>query len=40
MTTIQHGIPADLHRPLFEKGKYFAFLGRSFSRIKDKTELS
>src|SRR6201982_3336737 len=28
MTTIQHGIPADLHRPLFEKGKYFAFLGR------------
>ena len=28
MTTIQHGIPADLHRPLFENGKYFAFLGR------------
>ena len=28
MTTIQHGIPADLHRPLFEKGKYLAFLGR------------
>jgi glycosyltransferase involved in cell wall biosynthesis len=28
MTTIQHGIPADLHRPLFEEGKYFAFLGR------------
>jgi glycosyltransferase involved in cell wall biosynthesis len=28
MATIQHGIPADLHRPLFETGKYFAFLGR------------
>ncbi len=28
MTTIQHGIPADLHRPLFENGKYVAFLGR------------
>jgi glycosyltransferase involved in cell wall biosynthesis len=27
MTTIHHGIPADLHRPLVEKGKYFAFLG-------------
>src|SRR5271169_3441708 len=28
MTTIHHGIPADLHRPLFETGKYLAFLGR------------
>jgi glycosyltransferase involved in cell wall biosynthesis len=28
MTTIHHGIPADLHRPSFEKGKYLAFLGR------------
>ena len=28
MTTIHHGIPADLHRPSFEKGEYFAFLGR------------
>jgi glycosyltransferase involved in cell wall biosynthesis len=28
MTTIHHGIPADLHRPSFETGKYFAFLGR------------
>jgi glycosyltransferase involved in cell wall biosynthesis len=28
MTTIQHGIPADLHRPSFEKGRYLAFLGR------------
>jgi glycosyltransferase involved in cell wall biosynthesis len=28
MTTIHHGIPADLHRPLFEKGSYLAFLGR------------
>jgi glycosyltransferase involved in cell wall biosynthesis len=28
MTTIYHGIPADLHRPLFETGKYLAFLGR------------
>jgi glycosyltransferase involved in cell wall biosynthesis len=28
MTTIHHGIPADLHRPLFETGRYLAFLGR------------
>ena len=28
MKTIHHGIPADLHRPSFEKGKYLAFLGR------------
>ena len=28
MTTIHHGIPADLHRPSFETGRYFAFLGR------------
>jgi glycosyltransferase involved in cell wall biosynthesis len=28
MTTIHHGIPANLHRPLFEKGSYLAFLGR------------
>src|ERR1700723_4774205 len=28
MTTIHHGIPADLHRPSFEKGEYLAFLGR------------
>jgi glycosyltransferase involved in cell wall biosynthesis len=28
MTAIYHGIPADLHRPLFETGKYLAFLGR------------
>ena len=28
VTTIHHGIPADLHRPLFETGKYLAFLGR------------
>jgi glycosyl transferase family 1 len=28
ITTIHHGIPADLHRPSFEKGEYFAFLGR------------
>jgi glycosyltransferase involved in cell wall biosynthesis len=28
MTTIHHGIPADLHRPSFEKGSYLAFLGR------------
>jgi glycosyltransferase involved in cell wall biosynthesis len=28
MTTIHHGIPPDLHRPSFEKGRYFAFLGR------------
>jgi glycosyltransferase involved in cell wall biosynthesis len=28
MRTIHHGIPADLHRPLFETGRYFAFLGR------------
>jgi glycosyltransferase involved in cell wall biosynthesis len=28
MTTIHHGIPANLHRPLFETGRYLAFLGR------------
>jgi glycosyltransferase involved in cell wall biosynthesis len=28
LTTIHHGIPADLHRPSFEKGEYLAFLGR------------
>jgi hypothetical protein len=28
MTTIHHGIPANLHRPSSKKGKYFAFLGR------------
>jgi glycosyltransferase involved in cell wall biosynthesis len=28
VATIHHGIPADLHRPLFEKGRYLAFLGR------------
>ena len=28
MTTIHHGIPADLHRPSFGKGRYLAFLGR------------
>jgi glycosyltransferase involved in cell wall biosynthesis len=28
VTTIHHGIPADLHRPSFEQGSYFAFLGR------------
>src|SRR6202035_2252514 len=28
VATIQHGIPAELHRPSFEKGKYLAFLGR------------
>jgi glycosyltransferase involved in cell wall biosynthesis len=28
MTTIHHGIPADLHLPVFEKGSYLAFLGR------------
>jgi glycosyltransferase involved in cell wall biosynthesis len=26
--TIHHGIPADLHRPSFERGSYLAFLGR------------
>jgi glycosyltransferase involved in cell wall biosynthesis len=26
--TIHHGIPPDLHRPSFEQGSYFAFLGR------------
>jgi glycosyltransferase involved in cell wall biosynthesis len=26
--TIHHGIPADLHRPSFEQGRYLAFLGR------------
>ena len=28
VATIQHGIPAELHRPSFEKGSYLAFLGR------------
>jgi glycosyltransferase involved in cell wall biosynthesis len=28
VTTIHHGIPADLHRPSFEQGSYVAFLGR------------
>jgi glycosyltransferase involved in cell wall biosynthesis len=28
VATIQHGIPADLHRPSFEQGSYLAFLGR------------
>jgi len=28
VATIHHGIPADLHRPSFEKGSYLAFLGR------------
>ena len=28
VTTIHHGIPADLHRPSFEQGRYLAFLGR------------
>jgi glycosyltransferase involved in cell wall biosynthesis len=28
VTTIHHGIPAELHRPSFEQGSYLAFLGR------------
>lgn len=28
VATIHHGIPADLHRPSFEQGRYPAFLGR------------
>jgi glycosyltransferase involved in cell wall biosynthesis len=28
VATIQHGIPADLHRPSFQQGGYVAFLGR------------
>ena len=28
VATIHHGIPADLHRPSFERGRYLAFLGR------------
>src|SRR5690349_3734038 len=28
VATIQHGIPADLHRPSLEPGRYLAFLGR------------
>jgi len=28
VATIQHGIPADLHRPSFAPGSYVAFLGR------------
>src|SRR5580692_3745474 len=27
VATIPHGIPADLHRPSFERGRYLAFLG-------------
>jgi glycosyltransferase involved in cell wall biosynthesis len=28
VATIHHGIPADLHRPAFDRGSYLAFLGR------------
>ena len=28
VATIHHGIPADLHRPAFGRGRYLAFLGR------------
>jgi len=28
VSTVQHGIPADLHGPSFEQGRYIAFLGR------------
>jgi len=28
VTTVHHGIPADLHQPTFEQGRYVAFLGR------------
>ena len=28
VATIHHGIPADLHRPSFEQGRYLALLGR------------
>jgi glycosyltransferase involved in cell wall biosynthesis len=28
VATVQHGLPADLHRPSFEPGSYLAFLGR------------
>ena len=28
VATVHHGIPADLHRPSFEQGRYLAFLGR------------
>jgi hypothetical protein len=28
VATIHHGIPADLHRPSSEQGRYLAFLGR------------
>src|SRR3984893_1996968 len=28
VATIHHGVPADLHRPSFERGRYLAFLGR------------
>jgi hypothetical protein len=28
VATIHHGIPACLHRPSFERGRYLAFLGR------------
>ena len=28
VATIHHGIPADLHEPSFEQGRYLAFLGR------------
>jgi glycosyltransferase involved in cell wall biosynthesis len=28
VATMHHGLPADLHQPSFEQGKYLAFLGR------------
>jgi glycosyltransferase involved in cell wall biosynthesis len=28
LTTVYHGIPADVHKPTFEQGEYLAFLGR------------
>jgi len=28
VTTVYHGIPAELHRPSYNAGQYFAFLGR------------
>ena len=28
VATVQHGLPADLHQPSFERGSYLAFLGR------------
>jgi hypothetical protein len=38
VATIHHGIPADLHRPAFERGSYLAFLGR-ISPEKRRTAL-